>query len=309
VTLALGVTFAPGCKKKDDKKNSAPTPIPEPSEPPPAPMPAPTSWKLAGVGLETPESVLYDAEADRYLVSNINGSPFEADGNGFISAITPDRVEVANLKWIDGAKEGVTLNAPKGMALLGDLLYVSDIDTVRMFDRKTGEPKGEVVIKGASFLNDLVVGNGAVYVSDTGVKEGFAPAGTDAIYKIEGGKATRVIKGDELGHPNGLAMDGDTLFVVTFGSGEIYSVGADGKRGEAQKLPHGQLDGIVSLGDGEFLVSSWEGKEVFRGKVGGEWAQVVADVEGPADIGFDTKRKRILIPLFNASEVRVEALP
>jgi len=33
--------------------------------------------------------VLYDAAGDRYLVSNINGAPDAADGNGYISELSP----------------------------------------------------------------------------------------------------------------------------------------------------------------------------------------------------------------------------
>ena len=123
-------------------------------------------------GFKTPESVLYDAEADVYLVSNINGDPFGTDDNGFIAKVTADgKMET----WIDGAKEDVKLDAPKGMALLGDTLYVADITTVRMFDRKSGAAKGEVAIKGATFLNDLAAGTDAVYVSDSGLGAGFKP--------------------------------------------------------------------------------------------------------------------------------------
>jgi hypothetical protein len=80
-------------------------------------------------GWQTPESVLYDAESDVYLVSNINGTPLEADDNGFISKVTPDG-KITELKWIDGAKDTIKLNAPKGMAISGGVLYVADIDTL-----------------------------------------------------------------------------------------------------------------------------------------------------------------------------------
>ena len=69
--------------------------------------------EVADIGLATPESVEYYAKEDVYLVTNINGSPFAADGNGFISKLKPDG-SVVDLKWIDGTKPGVTLNAPKG---------------------------------------------------------------------------------------------------------------------------------------------------------------------------------------------------
>src|SRR5262249_7581594 len=48
---------------------------------------APAAWDgkspLKVDGFSTPESVLYDADGDVYLVSNINGKPAEADDNGF----------------------------------------------------------------------------------------------------------------------------------------------------------------------------------------------------------------------------------
>ena len=106
---------------------------------------------------------------DVYLVSNINGSPLGADGNGFITRVAPDGT-VTNLKWIDGESEVVTLNAPKGMAIIGDTLYVADITHVRFFHRDTGEPLGEIEIPGATFVNDLAAGRGGwLFVSDTDV--------------------------------------------------------------------------------------------------------------------------------------------
>ena len=110
-------------------------------------------------GLATPESVLYDADGDRYLVSNINGKPYEKDGNGFISVLSPEG-QVTTLKWIEGGKNKVKLDAPKGMAIAKGVLYVADITVVRTFDAKTGAPKGDIAIPGASFLNDIAVGPG-----------------------------------------------------------------------------------------------------------------------------------------------------
>jgi hypothetical protein len=92
--------------------------------------------------------------------------------------------------------------------------------------------------------------------------------------------------------------------VVTFGSGELYPLDAKGKKGEPRKLPKGSLDGIVPIGDGEVLVSSWEAKAIYRGKPDGEMHPVVENVAAPADIGYDTKRSRVLVPLFENHEVR-----
>jgi hypothetical protein len=64
------------------------------------------------------------------------------------------------------------------------------------------------------------------------------------------------------------------------------------------KLPKGQLDGLLVKDDGELLISSWEGKAVYAGKPGGEWKAILSDVEAPADMGWDSKRKVLLVPQF-----------
>ncbi len=70
---------------------------------------------INGIGLATPEAALHDTVSDCYYVSNINGSPFDKDGNGFISKVTPE-IKIRALRWIDGASPGTELDAPKGMS-------------------------------------------------------------------------------------------------------------------------------------------------------------------------------------------------
>ncbi|HIA03545.1 MAG TPA: hypothetical protein EYN66_16835, partial [Myxococcales bacterium] len=105
--------------------------------------------KVTDVGFETPESILHDTEMDLYYVSNINGSPLAADGNGFISRIAPSGKMVA-LKWLDGTKEEITLNAPKGMVLVERTLFVTDLDHVRKFDAESSTSTGNIKIAGSS---------------------------------------------------------------------------------------------------------------------------------------------------------------
>ena len=88
-------------------------------------------------GFKTPESVRYDSAGDVFYVSNINGSPVAKDNNGFISRMKPDGT-IDSLELIAGGRNGVTLNAPKGLALIGDTLWVADIDAVRAFNVRTG---------------------------------------------------------------------------------------------------------------------------------------------------------------------------
>lgn len=274
----------------------------------PAPGPPVVVFKE---GLVTPESVLHDTDADEYLVSNINGDPFAADGNGFIARLSPDG-KVVKAKWID------KLNAPKGMTIARGNLYVSDIDRVKIFDKTTGAPKGEVVIPKATFANDLATTpDGRVLVSETGVRAGkqaFEPTGNDAVYMIDvdDKTLTTIARSKDLGGPNGMLVEPDKTWVLGFASGELYSLDVskkEGARADVQKLPKGALDGIVGLPNGDVLISSWDASGIYRGKPGGAFAIVIEGVKAPADIGYDRKRQRVLVPLFHDNEVRAYAVP
>ncbi len=310
VPLVLAIVAAVGCKRADVPAEVLPASAAAEIA---TKTPEPKVQAIEGVGLATPESVLYDAEADVYLVSNINGSPLAMDDNGFISRLSPDG-KVLTQKWIDGARPDVQLSAPKGMALVGELLYVTDIDTVRKFDRKSGAARGEIKIANATFLNDLAPAPaGGVYVSDSGLAagaKGFAPSGSDAVYLVSADDTIKPLaKGKSLGQPNGLWPAHDGVWVVTFGKNELYRVSTS-VAGEQDRtlLPKGGLDGLVGLDDGSFLVSSWEASGVYRGKPGGTFVLAIKDVPSPADIGWDAKRKRVLIPLFEKDALRFVTL-
>ena len=38
------------------------------------------------------------------------------------------------------------------------------------------------------------------------------------------------------------------------------------------------------------------GSAIYRGTLGGKFEVAYAELKGPADIGFDSKRKRVLVP-------------
>lgn len=316
LTIAFVLAAIVGCKKKpaESTENKGSAVVAAPADASPVAVDAaPAAWDGKSAlslteGFSTPESVLYDAENDVYLVSNINGTPLDADDNGYITKVSPDG-KITEAKWIDGSKDTVKLDAPKGMAIANGMLYVSDINVVRKFDMKTGEPKGEIKVEGATFLNDVAnAPDGGIYVTDSGLNKDFAGTGTDAIYVIgKDDKIKPLIKDKALAAPNGvIGGDKGSIWVVTFGSGEIYAVDAKGKKAAGQKLPKGQNDGVVALDGGEFLVSSWEGSAIYRGKPGGEWKPVVENVKSPADIGYDSKRHRILIPVFQGNTVIIQ---
>ena len=74
-------------------------------------------------GLNEPESVIYDEMSNAIYISNINGDPLELDKNGYISKISVDG-QILEKKWVAG------LDAPKGMAIYDNNLFVTDVNKI-----------------------------------------------------------------------------------------------------------------------------------------------------------------------------------
>lgn len=257
-------------------------------------------------GLSLPESALWDPEADVYLVSNIGGEPFAADDNGYIARISPEGRLVD--RWIDGAAPDVTLHSPRGLALVGERLFVADLSVVRVFDRRSGKPLGEIAVPGAVMLNDLAARGDKVLATDSGLPPAKQPAGAShGVYEIDpGGAVTPLLAAPDLGRPNGLAVVGGAIWIATYGSGELARL-CGAALCDRQKLPAGGLDGIVVDGE-SWYVSSWEGEAVYAGRPGGPWRAIVEKAPGSADLGWDAKRRRLLIPRLEAGELEIRAV-
>src|SRR5438128_1208938 len=268
------------------------------------------------VGFLTPESVLDDSAQDIYFVSNINGGPLTKDNNGFISRLRPDgAIEV--LKFIEGGRGGVTLNAPKGLAVLGDTLWVADIDRLRAFNSRTGAAIDSVRLDslGAVFLNDIAIApNGAIYVTDTGIRfddvGNVLHPGPDRVFRVgPDRKVTVAVRGDTLGRPNGIALDpvGKRFVIVEFGGRSVLAWKPEDKAPSVIAKGPGGFDGVVVVG-GKILVSSWSDSTVSSYETGQE-VKLITGVQSPADIGYDSKRNRVLIPVLSANRVEIWQLP
>jgi hypothetical protein len=99
------------------------------------------------------------------------------------------------------------------------------------------------------------------------------------------------------------------LIVVTNGGSEVFRLDAKGGRTPIATLAGKGLDGVVRLADDTLLVSSWESKGVYRVTMTGQSTVVFKDINSPADIGFDAKRKRVLIPVFLDDRLVLAPLP
>ena len=320
-TVALVAVALAACTPIDRKQQAASddldtlAPAPNDSIAAPASPSAPGATRvLAVAGFSTPESVRHDSTQDIYFVSNINGSPTAKDNNGFISRMRPDGA-IENLKFIEGGRAGVTLHAPKGLAVLGDTLWVADIDAIRAFNARTGAPLDSVKLDslGAVFLNDVAIApTGAIYITDTGIRfddvGNVLHPGPDRIFRVgPDRKVTVAARGDTLGRPNGITLDvaGRRFIVVSFGGKAVMAWKPGDKAPSVIARGPGQFDGVEVVGQGaRILVSSWADSTVSSYETGQE-VKVITGVPGPADIGFDAKRNRVLIPIFQGNRVEV----
>ena len=266
------------------------------------------------VGLQGPESVRYDREQDVYFVSNMTGYGSVKDGNGYISRISASHPNDASV-FAEGGKGGVALDAPKGMAIHGDTLWVADINVLRGFERHTGAPLANIDFtpQGVVMLNDVAVGpDGTLRVTDTGIlmsPKGVIHVGPDRIFAVgPGGAITVVGEGPQLLRPNGITWDsaGARWVVVSFDpfKGDV----ATWKQGDSARrvirTGKGKLDGVEVLHDGTILFASWADSSVHALRDGRD-EQVVREVPEPADIGVDTRRNRLLIPLSTLGRVQL----
>ena len=236
--------------------------------------------------LKVPESVLYDAVNKVLYVSNIDGQPAEKDGKGSIGKVGLDG-RIIQAAWISG------LNAPKGMGLYKDKLYVADLTEVVVIDIKKGSITDKIPVADAVFLNDISIDNqGVVYVSDSRSAK---------VHKIENGNVMLLV--EKLQGPNGLLAIKDGLLILDRGS--LLKMTKDG---QLSKLADGMdpgTDGIEMVKENEYIVSCWAGVMYYVRTNGNKTTLLDTrnDKINSADIGYDSKRKIVYVPTFYRNTV------
>jgi sugar lactone lactonase YvrE len=267
------------------------------------------------VGFQGPESVRYDPEQDAYFVSNMTGYGSIKDGDGYVTRVSAAPPYAATV-FVRGGAPGVVLHAPKGMAIHGDTLWVADIDALRGFERRTGAPLATIdfTAQGAVLLNDVAVApDGTLRVTDTGIimsPKGVVHTGPDRIFKVgPGGAVSVAAEGLALRQPNGVAWDpaGKRWVVVSFDTfvGEVAAMPAEGgARQVLHRSKLGRFDGVEVLPDGTILYAAWQDSSV-HALAAGRDRRIVREVQEPADIGLDTRRGILAIPLSTLGRVQL----
>ncbi len=239
-------------------------------------------WETEAV-FKVPESVIYDPVNDIIYVSNINGDPTEEDSNGFISRLGIDG-KIVELQWVTG------LNAPKGMGINRDTLFVSDVNRVVKIDTRLEEIIGVFDAEGASFLNDITIDDrGRVFISDSD---------QGALYLLEGDEISVFLPKGTFNRCNGIFWSDNELYVGT--KGMIKSVNPENKRTRNVMEVDGGIDGL-EIWKGQFFVfSDWLGKVQLGGLSGDAFTlfDTTPISVNAADIEVIGKSDLLLVPTF-----------
>ncbi len=243
-------------------------------------------------GLPHCESIVYDASRNVYYVSLMAE---DVEGDGAIAKVNADG-SIEDRKFVDN------LNNPKGLAIRGNSLFVSDEVFLVEINLKTGQIQNRFMGYQAKSLNDVAVDDqGYVYVSDMG---------NNSIYQLDKeGNFKLWYKSDELQTPNGLLAEKDNLYVAGWASADTKDT--DAPKGGFMKLKLnntnqevvkitselGNLDGIQKYDDNNFLVSSWSTGEIFKISKGGKVDRVMKAERSVGDILYLPKKNILALPM------------
>lgn len=229
------------------------------------------------------ESALYHPEKDIIYVSCGNTDAAKKDGDGFIAILHPDG-SVNEMEWTTG------LNAPKGMAILGNSLYVTDIDEIVQIDLSSGDITEKYPVEGAQFLNDAATDGSVIFFSDMKDNKVFQLA--DGEYEVIAENVPSI---------NGLESYNGTLYglngegLIKFDDNGGYEILTDEVQGG---------DGLVILDEDTFIASRWAGEIYYiDGDQVTKIVNTTPEKSNTADISYIPEDKIIIVPTFLKNEV------
>jgi len=242
-------------------------------------------WET-GSTLSVPESVLFDDSV--IYVSNINGKPDEKNGLGFIAKLNAEGKPIT-LKWIEG------LNAPKGMGIEGNYLYVTDVDRIVKIDRKAGKIIQFIQVPGSRFLNDITICDGG--------KVAFSDMMDNTVYLLVNDKPELIVKSDSLDKVNGVWWGDGALFAGT--ADAIYKIDLATKTLKPFIRGTGGIDGLERVDANRMIISDWSGHVHLVSP--NSKPVLVLDLTpmklNAADIDFNPKTMMLYVPTFLGNSV------
>ncbi|HET9846571.1 MAG TPA: hypothetical protein VFQ02_12510 [Nitrospira sp.] len=262
-------------------------------------VPVPAFGQITVTNLQTPYSFVTSASGKDYFISSVNGEPNTADNNGFITKLDGSGA-LLDLKFIQGGAGGITLHAPKGMALVDETLYVADLDTLRAFDARNGKPVASIHVADGTALVHLTDvaydGVGLLYCSDQHANR---------IYRVElpSQKVTLLVADPALAGPAGLAVHPKSgeLIAVSWNKGKIFAITPNGTVSELFSngffsSRFSNLRGVDFDRWGNMYVSDFTTGKVWRMTRDKRFHVIAEYLPSPGDLSIDRTNNLILVP-------------
>ncbi|MDO6430769.1 hypothetical protein Q4E93_09225 [Flavitalea sp. BT771] len=257
-------------------------------------------------GFHHPESV-YQSGNNLYVADiGTAMTPVAKDGDGFIGRVDLSTGQLADAHFLPMSGK---LNAPKGMAMDGNTLYVADVDRIVGFDVVSRRQVAEIAIEGTGFLNDLVAGDGMLYASAT--DNGKVYAIDLKTFRYE------ALPVDSIAGANGLYYAGHKLYCVSIGNwshpdGTVYIIDVRNRTMEKQGDYKGMLDGVAVV-DNTLYFSDW-GKDqkglLLAMNLSTKGVKALPGaISGPADFTISKDRRYFIIPEMLQGKVLYRPLP
>lgn len=242
------------------------------------------------------ESVAYDPKGKIFYTGDFGPDlkPADKDGKGKITKVSLDGKIVE-----DGflPAKGQVLNKPKGIWISGNRLWVTDIDSVWVFDLKTKEGK-KLELPGVTFANDPAVAGNTLYVSDNRSDQLVKVEPADFLKSKTAPKISVVFK-DKSINPNGIFPGkGGSLLMVGFKDKDnprgIYSL-VPGKDPVPLSDNFGLLDGLYQLPNGDILTTDWKTGSLIRWSKKDGIQTLASGFKGPADFCAVRNKEGLLV--------------
>lgn len=231
------------------------------------------------------ESVVYYPRGNVLFTSDFGPELKSADkdGKGKITKVSLDG-KILEEQFLPA--KGQVLNKPKGLWIRGNRLWVTDIDSVWIFDLKTKDGK-KLDLPGVIFANDPTVMGGALYISDNRSDQLVRVEPADFLKSKTPPKISVMFK-DKSINPNGLFPGkGGALLMVGLKDKDnprgIYSM-KPGKDPVPMTDNFGLLDGLYQMRNGDLLITDWKTGSLIRWNRQDGMQTLASGFKGPADL-------------------------